>query len=277
MNKIDEKTELKDNNKSLETHQQHHHNHILVRALSGSDSYDKLHTEISEGWNPLSPISIECETEAERLLSSQCGSHTSSSARTVDSMTNVTHMTISSFELSDSSKITDSISSVSSVQSSLSSTSSDEIDDSANDYQQQWNILWKKHYEEKYMAEYKKFMANIVDCDSKLVGSKILREIPPPNEKKFISFHTERHHLNTTHDVERVDGMLNSLVLDIDESDDDLAIMKDESDNIYDNSCEINNKSDAFKVNTEQYDEMVAMGLPTSFGTQTKSSNTKKR
>lgn len=39
---------------------------ILVRNLSGSD--DKLNIEVSEGWNPLSPVSVDCETDIEHLL-----------------------------------------------------------------------------------------------------------------------------------------------------------------------------------------------------------------
>lgn len=133
-------------------------NRMLVRNLSGSDSYDKLHTEISEGWNPLSPASVDCETEAERLLSSRCGSYASSSHRTVDSMTNVTRMTVSSIDLSQSCKSSDSFSSVSSVQTSSSSSSSEEIEDT--DYEQQWNVLWKKHYEEEYLKHYDKFVCS---------------------------------------------------------------------------------------------------------------------
>lgn len=143
---------------SGEIHELVSKNRILVRNLSGSDSYDKLHTEISEGWNPLSPASVECETEAERLLSSRCGSYASSSHRTVDSMTNVTRMTVSSIDLSQSCKSSDSFSSVSSVQTSSSSSSSEDIEDA--DYEQQWNVLWKKHYEEEYLSHYSKFVCS---------------------------------------------------------------------------------------------------------------------
>lgn len=255
LNRIDEKAELKE-----KPQENHHHHQFLVRALSGSDSYDKLHTEISDGWNPLSPVSVECETEAERLLSSQCGSHASSSVRTVDSMTNVTRMTISSFELSDSSKISDSISSVSSVQSSLSSTSSDEIDDSANDYQQQWNVLWKKHYEEEYMTEYKKFMATIAESDFKAIGNKVSKEISTHNEKKFNSLDSEKS------EVKSVNVMLNSLALDINESEqeEDLEMMNE---NIASDASAEYIKEDVFRANEGQHD-MLAMGLPTSFGKQ---------
>lgn len=130
-------------------------NKILIRHLSCSD--EKLYTEVSEGWNPLSPLSIEGETEVERLLSSRCGSHASGSARTVDSMTNVTRLTISSLDLTNSTSSSDSFSSVSSVNSSLSSEETEE------DYQHQWNILWKKHYEEEYLEQYHKFMKSMLE------------------------------------------------------------------------------------------------------------------
>lgn len=140
-------------------------NRILVRNLSGSD--EKLFTEVSEGWNPLSPLSIDCETEIERLLSSRCGSHASSSLRTVDSMTNVTRMTVSSVDLSNSTESSDSFSSVSSVNSSLSSEESEE------DYQNQWNILWKNHYEEEYLQQYNKFIGSMIEgtIRSKYMGN----------------------------------------------------------------------------------------------------------
>lgn len=152
-----------DEDKLLEKPDKVQRNHFLIRDLSGSDSYEKLNGEISEGWNPLSPLSIDCEIEAERLLSSRCGSHASSSLRTVDSLTNVTRMTVSSIDLSESSKTSDSISSVSSVQSSLSSTSSEENCDNF-EYEQEWNNLWKSHYEEIYLENYKKFITSQVDC-----------------------------------------------------------------------------------------------------------------
>lgn len=157
LNKIEETSELKDCSEEYKSRESTLNHCGLVRTISSSDSYDKLHTEISEGWNPLSPASVDNEIEAERLLSSRCASHISGSIRTIDSMTNVTRMTVSSFDLSDNSKTSDSISSVSSVQSSLSSTSSEEAEDS-NDYERQWNILWKSHYEEMYWEQYNKFM-----------------------------------------------------------------------------------------------------------------------
>ncbi|KAL1517508.1 hypothetical protein ABEB36_001264 [Hypothenemus hampei] len=126
---------------------------LLTRCLSTSD--DKISQEISEGWNPLSPLSVDCETDAERLLSSRCGSYASGrSHRTVDSMTNVTRMTVSSIDLCSSQSSDNSISSVSSVSSSSESSSVDE------EYQDQWNSLWKENYEHEYILHYNKFIAN---------------------------------------------------------------------------------------------------------------------
>lgn len=150
-------------------------NRMLVRNLSGSDSYDKLSGDAGEGWNLLPVVNVETETETERLLNSRCGSYTSSSVRTVDSLTNVTRMTVSSNDLSESSKTNDSISSVSSIQSSLSSTSSEEFEDSG-EYEQQWHNLWKRHYEEEYLEHYNKFM--------KRLGEDETISIPPIKIKR---------------------------------------------------------------------------------------------
>ncbi|XP_066249823.1 trimethylguanosine synthase-like isoform X2 [Euwallacea similis] len=120
---------------------------VLSRFLSISDE------KISEGWNQLSPLSNECETEAERLLSSRCGSHTSSrSRRTVDSMTNVTRITLSSLGIG-SSHSSDSISSVSSV------TSTESLEAVEEDHQGQWNVLWQENYEQEYFKQYNLFLA----------------------------------------------------------------------------------------------------------------------
>ncbi|KAK9880754.1 hypothetical protein WA026_013077 [Henosepilachna vigintioctopunctata] len=127
----------------------------LERELSGNE---EVSNDISEGWNPLSPLSIDCGTETEQLLAphggASAGSYTSSSIRTVDSMTNVTRMTVSSIDFNKSPS--DSLSSVSSVDSSLSLTSSGKTDE---DNENEWNTEWKKHYEEQYLLQYNKFVA----------------------------------------------------------------------------------------------------------------------
>lgn len=136
-------------------------NQMLIRNLSGSDSYEKLSSVQVDGWSQLSPVSVDCETEVERLLGPRCGSVASSTARTVgttDSMTNVTRMTVSSVDLSDSSKSSESMPSpISSIQSSDQS-SSEEVEDTM-DSDQYWQELWKQHYEKQYLESYNKFMS----------------------------------------------------------------------------------------------------------------------
>ena len=136
------------------------------------DSYEVLSHKSSEDlWNFRS-------TENESLLSPRCDSVTSSvpfTIGTTDSMTNVTHMTVSSYDFgqdssSSDSKITDSISSESSEESSEISalleteclvgaaSSSTIVDDNAMDNEQYWQILWQKHFQELYAHQYSAFM-----------------------------------------------------------------------------------------------------------------------
>lgn len=253
--RIDENAEVKD----YKPEEYSHSNSVLVRTLSGSDSYDKLHGEVSEGWNPLSPVSIECETEAERLLSSRCGSHASSSARTVDSMTNVTRMTVSSFDFSDGSKTSDSFSSVSSVQSSFSSTSSEEADPTdPNYFKQQWDALWKKHYEEEYMNEYKKFMSIYSENGDK--------DGKPVKGLKGDLMDGDKMGLDSN--GENFDNLLNSL-----------TIRMNDAEIVIEQSLE-GGEEDPFE-DLEMLDEEAecrkAMGLPVSFGRKRKKASLKRQ
>ncbi|XP_063915010.1 trimethylguanosine synthase-like isoform X3 [Zophobas morio] len=204
-------------------------NRILVRNLSGSD--DKLNTEVSDGWNPLSPVSVDCETEVEQLLSSRCGSH-ASSLRTVDSMTNVTRMTISSLDLSQSSHSSESFSSVSSVQSSLSSTSSEENEE---DYQHQWHVLWKRHYEEEFMRQYELFVVTWKDHN---VSGKV--------EKNDV-----KCPIQVNSNVAKSLGFLLS----------SLKVSSEENSRM-EEAIEVESEYDSAE---EEKTQMAAMGLPTSF------------
>lgn len=247
--------------------------HFLLRELSGSDSYDKLNGEVSEGWNPLSPLSIDCEFEAERLITSRCGSHASSSLRTVDSLTNVTRMTVSSLDLSNSSKTTDSISSVSSVQSSLSSTSSEEIDDT-QDYDNQWNILWKNHYEEEYLKNYQQFILSINSQDDglvevavdykqsiKLSKTKVARQSKSTSDDNDFNSDVEikklhqkfvNNKIKQKRAVSKVSSMLNSLNVD-----DKQSII----------SMDVENKDSSSSLDDNiDNEQMSSLGLPLAFG-----------
>lgn len=82
-------------------------------------------------------------------------------------MTNVTRISVSSLDLG-SSQSSDSISSVSSVSSSESSDVAEE------DYQEQWNSLWKENYEKEYIFQYNKFIADNQESDDHM---NILKDI----------------------------------------------------------------------------------------------------
>ncbi|XP_052902734.1 trimethylguanosine synthase [Anopheles moucheti] len=123
-----------------------------------------------------------CENEA--LLSPRCDSVTSSIPLTIgttDSMTNVTRMTISSYDFCSSKVSSESSNlsaSLSSENSNESSNSSDMLEteylvganetagapippdeEAAMDGEQYWQILWQQHFQELYAKQYHHFMA----------------------------------------------------------------------------------------------------------------------
>nr|CAI5848253.1 unnamed protein product [Callosobruchus analis] len=227
-----------------------HKNLTLIRNLSVSD--EKLFTEISDGWNPLSPLSVEGETEVERLLSSRCGSHASGSVRTVDSMTNVTRMTVSSIDLSNSTSSSDSFSSVSSVSSSVASEESEE------DYQCQWNVLWKKHYEEEYLRQYNKF----IKCTDSSTNSEITDEILPTIKSDLTSKKSVITEKLVKGDLKPTKIKPESEISTLTEVFDNLNMSSTEDSEVSEE------ENEAMDSETAQ---MEAMGLPTSFCKSNKS------
>nr|XP_023016565.1 uncharacterized protein LOC111505903 [Leptinotarsa decemlineata] len=230
---------------------------VLLRNLSLSE--EKIFADVSEGWNPLSPVSVDEGTEAERLLSSRCGSYTSGSLKTLDSMTNVTGLTVSSLNSSRATSSSDSISSVSSVNSSISSEDLDE------DYQSQWNELWQRHYEDEYLVQYNKFIESVVTADSllkievdsadSLDGSLATLSVIP-SEKIVIQETSPQkivvQQLNST--VHSLDNLLDGLNMT------DAKVVSETSDD----------ENDTLQT------EMLAMGLPTAFGHSSKTCVTTK-
>lgn len=170
-------------------------------AKAKESSYD---LPLSEGWNPLSPASID-ETwshshhkhrsfsENDQLLSPRCDSVSSSVPQTIgtsDSMTNVTKIT--SYDINSSHLPTDSsesnISLFSSAESSEesrsnSTNSSDKEnlfadagmcgDDACNDIDQYWQILWKKHFNEQYSLHYENYLLTHPHLADKFKSDKI--------------------------------------------------------------------------------------------------------
>nr|XP_033320978.1 trimethylguanosine synthase-like [Megalopta genalis] len=126
--------------------------------------------ETGEGWNPLSPFSLEesynqqSNAENERLLT-RCDSINESIAKTnatSDSMTNVTKMTLTSSSCDSISMHSSSlISSVtSSIESNITSTSSEQDHEyTPEDNDRYWQHLWKENFQIEYHKHYELFIA----------------------------------------------------------------------------------------------------------------------
>ncbi|KZC14704.1 Trimethylguanosine synthase [Dufourea novaeangliae] len=125
--------------------------------------------ETGDGWNPLSPFSLEesynqqSNAEDERLLT-RCDSINGSTAKTnatSDSMTNVTKMTLTSSSCDSISMHSSSlISSVtSSIESNITSTSSDpDHEYTSEDNDRYWQHLWKENFQIEYQRHYELFI-----------------------------------------------------------------------------------------------------------------------
>ncbi|XP_043260752.1 trimethylguanosine synthase [Colletes gigas] len=125
--------------------------------------------ETGDGWNPLSPFSMEesynqqSNAEDERLLT-RCDSINESIAKTnatSDSMTNVTKMTLTSSSCDSISMHSSSlISSVtSSIESNITSTSSDQDNEyTTEDNDRYWQHLWKENFQLQYQKHYELFI-----------------------------------------------------------------------------------------------------------------------
>ncbi|KAG5337451.1 TGS1 synthase, partial [Acromyrmex charruanus] len=130
----------------------------------------EISPEDGDGWNPLSPLSIEenynhqSNAEDERLLmrcDSVNGSITKTNA-TSDSMTNVTKMTLTSSSCDSNSVHSSSLvtSVTSSIESSMTSSSDQENEFSVEDNDKYWQHLWKENFETQYQKQYELFIAN---------------------------------------------------------------------------------------------------------------------
>ncbi|XP_018397427.1 PREDICTED: uncharacterized protein LOC108775532 isoform X2 [Cyphomyrmex costatus] len=131
----------------------------------------EMSPEDGDGWNPLSPLSIEenynhhSNAEDERLLmrcDSVNGSITKTNA-TSDSMTNVTKMTLTSSSCDSNSVHSSSLltSVTSSIESSMTSSSSDQENEfSVEDNDKYWQHLWKENFETQYQKQYELFTIN---------------------------------------------------------------------------------------------------------------------
>ncbi|XP_020279768.1 trimethylguanosine synthase isoform X2 [Pseudomyrmex gracilis] len=159
-------------------------NSFLFEQMSRQESSDKdaeenrkkiinfeILQENGDGWNPLSPLSIEetynqqSNAEDERLLT-RCDSINGSIAKTnatSDSMTNVTKMTLTSSSCDSNSVHSFSLitSVTSSIESSITSSSSDQENEfTMEDSEKCWQYLWKENFHTQYQKHYEIFIAN---------------------------------------------------------------------------------------------------------------------
>ncbi|CAO1433558.1 unnamed protein product [Diamesa hyperborea] len=186
---------------------------IVISSCSPAPiSFSEL---LGEGWNPLSPASTadgvapknrtevaQSSQENYNLLSPRCESVNSRiTLGTTDSMTNVTRMTISSYDFcssrvtSESSNVTsESNSSVSSFSESeesdnplttrmtmiskdnLLQTDESELNEeipeaSTTDVDQHWASLWQSHFQEQYVKYYQEFMEAHRNLQSEMSNS----------------------------------------------------------------------------------------------------------
>lgn len=166
-----------------------------------STDFKANHTETEIRISSCSPAAAAVHPEinsfaADHLLSPRCESVTSSipiTIATTDSMTNVTHLTLSSgdfargtaagpnhFQSSSESESLNSSEMLTSSSSNSSQSPEDELllnveeakvfadlcttsgtrysEDDAMDSDQHWQILWQKHFQEQYTEQYRQFM-----------------------------------------------------------------------------------------------------------------------
>lgn len=186
---------------------------IVISSCSPAPiSFSEL---LGEGWNPLSPASTadgvapknrtevaQSSQENYNLLSPRCESVNSRiTLGTTDSMTNVTRMTISSYDFCSSRVTSESSNVTSESNSSVSSFSESEESDnplttrmtmiskdnvlqtdeneqneeipesSATDVDQHWSSLWQSHFQEQYVKYYQEFMEAHRNLQSEMSNS----------------------------------------------------------------------------------------------------------
>ncbi len=250
-------------------------------AESAISPAKQVHVELlRDGWNQLSPASCDetyknqnraCQ-ENDKLLSPRCESVTSSIPFTLDSMTNVTQMTISSYDFC-SSRVSSESSSVSSVSSYSDHESENEDDDDVCDTQvineektalidtipdntmdvdQYWQSLWQKHFQEQYAFHYRDFINAHKELNEEMSSSFHSECSAFPERKKGGS---KRKRGKKSHSLQKMVANLNLKKGFVEPVD----------------GAETKDKVETEKAPSEPSSDqlmMAALGLPTSFGRQ---------
>uniref|UniRef100_A0A182PK87 Trimethylguanosine synthase n=1 Tax=Anopheles epiroticus TaxID=199890 RepID=A0A182PK87_9DIPT len=233
-----------------------------------------------------------CENEA--LLSPRCDSVTSSIPLTVgttDSMTNVTRMTISSYDFcsskvsSESSNLSESLSSEISNESSNSSdmleteylvganqtagVSIPPDEEAAMDGEQYWQILWQQHFQELYAKQYHHFMAEHAHDDASASGT----------ERGLTNAKYSKRKRNSNNDGRRDDAQSSQKPMPELQLPEMVAEMRlshaGETSEPQDGNDETSNKGKSDAKTSESVEDLSTVlqsyGLPTAFGKQSQS------
>lgn len=250
------------------------------------------------GWNSLTSTkkaNRNANNENETLLSPRCESVTSSIPLTIgttDSMTNVTRMTISSYDFcsgkvsSESSRLSESLSSPESALSSDSSSSQpqecdgailtlmeDEKTMAADEY---WQILWQKHFQEQYAKHYKMFISahEFFKCD---LSSSVRSESSHHDYTTAYENDSDGSNVQTKFNQKQINEPENlpNLVANLNlKNDSDEKQPTDGGDAGTSDNRGKNTSTSATSQNDTENAEMSAMGLPANFGNG-KSKNSK--
>jgi trimethylguanosine synthase len=263
----------------------------------------------SDGWNPLSPASTACvsskyqhyrRNESDNLLSPRCESVNSSIPMTIggttDSMTNVTRMTISSFDFGGSSRVSSESTPTSTPtdSNSVSSFSDSEESDNpmttrlsadcekllkeskndgngehippptGNDPEEYWQKRWQGHAQEQYVKHYNEFMEAHRMLQQEMSNSFKSDSGFLPGEGNSGKFNKHKRKRSSrkknTSSLQRLVANLNlkSEIAKFTEPEDATEPPTDASDHP--------DQSDSTVVDTAEASMMQALGLPSTFG-----------
>uniref|UniRef100_A0A2M3Z1H2 Trimethylguanosine synthase n=1 Tax=Anopheles braziliensis TaxID=58242 RepID=A0A2M3Z1H2_9DIPT len=249
-------------------------------------------------WSTHRAGSVENDT----LLSPRCDSVTSSIPLTIgttDSMTNVTRMTISSYDFcsskvsSESSRLSGSLGSSDVSTSSESSNSSELLEteylvgartgaageghgdgaivppdeEAAMDGEQYWQILWQQHFQELYAKQYHRFMAEHANDDpatAPALSTTAVTAVVPTHGECSAKHHKRKRGSNAggCGGAEKLPEMVAGLTLAKEANDGSDGETMDGADE------KNEQKSDCALVAEDLSASLAAYGLPTTFGKQ---------
>ena len=269
---------------------------VVTPPAARMSSIDEL---MNNGWNPLSPASTvdasskkKQRNEIENLLSPRCESINSSIPLTIggttDSMTNVTRMTISSFDFCSSRVTSESTpTSTPTDSNSVSSFSDSEESDTnqmttrlsadcekllmrnkpaehipppnENDSEEYWQKRWQSHAQEQYVNHYSEFMEAHRELQEEMSGSFKSDYGFLPGESAEKLNNQRRRRSSRKKKNESLQRLVANLNLRSD-------IAKQAKDDVPVDGSDPPDHSDSTIVDTTEASLMESMGLPMTFG-----------